>query len=87
MKVPASTNSKAPVTILEILTLSSVRVTETSTVGQRLGRLTFQADEYIRQALLAPGAFVVPSFSSIMPKFSFFTDAQILALTESLKSP
>ena len=44
------------------------------------------ADEYIRQSLLDPSAFVVPGFPSIMPKFSFFTDVQILALIEYLKS-
>ena len=44
------------------------------------------ADEYIRQSLLDPSAFVVPGFSPIMPPFTFLTDAQILALIEYMKS-
>jgi cytochrome c oxidase subunit 2 len=44
------------------------------------------AGDYIRQSLLDPSAFVVSGFPSIMPKFSFFTDVQILALIEYLKS-
>ena len=44
------------------------------------------ADEYIRQSLLDPGAYVVSGFPSIMPKFTFFNEQQILALIEYLKS-
>ena len=41
---------------------------------------------YLMQSITDPTAFVVPGFSPIMPSFSFFTDEQILALVEFLKT-
>ena len=55
-----------------------------SRAGTRVPGLS--ADEYIRQSLSDPGAFVVSGFPSIMPKFTFFTEQQILAVIEYLKS-
>ena len=44
------------------------------------------ADGYIMQSITDSTAFVVPGFSPIMPSFSFFSDEQILALLEFLKT-
>jgi hypothetical protein len=38
------------------------------------------------QSITDSTAFVVPGFSPIMPNFSFFSDEQILALVEFLKT-
>lgn len=44
------------------------------------------AEDYLRQSITNPAAFVVLGFSPVMPQFSFFTDQQILALIEYLKT-
>jgi hypothetical protein len=43
-------------------------------------------EDYLRQSILDPGAFVVPGFPAIMPSFDSLDDNQILALIEYLKS-
>ncbi|MQF70492.1 cytochrome c [SAR202 cluster bacterium AD-812-D07_MRT_10900m] len=43
-------------------------------------------EDYLRQSIPDPGAFVVPGFPAIMPSFDSLDDNQILALIEYLKS-
>ena len=43
-------------------------------------------ENYLRESILDPGAFVVPGFPAIMPSFDSLDDNQILALIEYLKS-
>lgn len=44
------------------------------------------AEEYLVQSIVDPGAYVVTAYPPFMPSFSFFTDEQIAALVEYLKT-
>jgi len=44
------------------------------------------AEEYLIQSIVDPGAYVVTAYPPFMPSFSFFTDEQIAALVEYLKT-
>lgn len=44
------------------------------------------AEEYLIQSIVDPGAYVITAYPPFMPSFSFFTDEQIAALVEYLKT-
>ena len=44
------------------------------------------AEDYLTQSIIDSKAIVVPGFSPIMPSFSFFSNEQVIALVEYLKT-
>lgn len=50
------------------------------------GRTSLDADAYIAQSILEPGAFVVDGFSPLMPSFDYLSESDVSNLIAYLKT-